>query len=144
MAAAMAVAQQPQQPQEPQQSQYDPQSEIDELNEAYGLDIKTLDDVAKLPNADKIIDFAQNGSRLTHAYYAANAGDIQSTQKAAMKQKVVNQSRGLDHIKQAQSGGETDHTKITQSDIDTWRSAGFKEPRAELIKMIKKQKEAGW
>ena len=146
--ATIAAAVQPQQQRQPMPAR-DIMNDIQEINAKYGTDYKSLEEFSKEPFINQILDMMDNNKNLLlgDAFYAVNASAIQNKQKAAATQQAANQAKGYSHIQQSTGGGDIDNITVTQDEIKTWRKAGFTKdeyPDPELIKMIKKQKEAGW
>lgn len=78
------------------------------------LGVKTFDDIAKLPNIDKIYDYVNRGLTLNEAYKLANYGDVvsktaQTAQQEAIKKIAAN---GASSPGSLAAGGEGDTKSI--------------------------------
>jgi len=84
------------------------QQEIDELNERFSLDIKTLDDLVKFDRASKMIEFAKKGLSLADSYSLAYQDEILSKAQKSSHQKALNKLGGKAHLKAEPRATEDD------------------------------------
>jgi len=70
-------------------------SQLDELNnELKGLDIDTInsiDELAALPNSDKVIKYVEKGNTLSEAYFLANKQSIIQNDRNKIQQNTIKQ-----------------------------------------------------
>ena len=90
-------------------------SSIEELNNDLadtGIDVvvKTLDDLDKLPNAEKMSELIQNGRTLAEAYFLANKKEIIAKQAEKAHAETLRKTASLD----GSSPGALDATADTQ------------------------------
>ena len=79
----------------------------------YDPSIKTVDDLAALPNFDKILERVQkHGDTLLEAYKVANFDTFMQHQSDAGRQKAINQMRGKAHLPSTSSGVATENDDI--------------------------------
>lgn len=78
----------------------------------YDPNIKTVDDLAALPNFGQILERVQRGDTLLEAYKVANFDTFMQHQSDAGRQKAINQMRGKAHLPGASSGVATENDDI--------------------------------
>lgn len=100
-----------------QQAQATIEAEIKAYNEEFGGDLKSIDDIATLPNSTTIIEKMELGLTLSEANYLANRATIDSSRQAAIKQEAINQAKGLGHIKANGVAGKINPIQVTRSEI---------------------------
>jgi len=93
--------------------------QVTDLNEKYGTELKTFDDVANLPDADKIIDYLEKGVTLDDAYTLVNQKDIFEKAQKASTQKAINKVKGRTHVKANGNNDSIKKDQLTQAEIDT-------------------------
>ena len=94
----------------------------DELKQISALDpeIKTVDDLKKLPEYEKYYSLVQKGESLTEAYWAVRGAKILEGQTAgAARQSAIN-TISKNHLNKSDSMGE-DGAEMTQADFDRYR-----------------------
>lgn len=123
------------------------QQHITDLNETYGTDVKSADDIVKLPNADKIIKRMGKGDTLSDAYLLANRDLIFEQQSRKSRQSAVNTAKGFAH---QDTGSRTDKISddgLSQAEINqnlpTWQMLYPDKNRSQVIKMMKAARKRG-
>ncbi len=92
--------------------------EIENFNKEYKGNLKTIDDIATLPNYEKIGKYmVVGGLELKEAYALANPDKI----KAASKQAAINQVRGNSHIVANNNSGNVDLIPVSANEITQWK-----------------------
>ena len=100
--------------------------QISELNidlKEMGLDleIKSVDDLAKLPNSESIVNHIQKGKTLAEAYFLANKKEIISTQAQKAQAEIMKKTEQLNGASPGaldSSGGERTNSIYAMSDKD--------------------------
>ncbi|WP_373005361.1 hypothetical protein [Sulfurimonas sp.] len=90
------------------------------------LDVKinNLDDLSKLPNSDKIIEYVKNGNSLSDAYYLANKKDIIQRDRAKIQNDTIKQiqANGLSTPGSLSDSGQTS-SFFTEAQVDAMSQA---------------------
>ena len=82
------------------------QEDIASFNSKYGQDIHSYNDIANLPNADRILDYMQkNNLSLADAHALANGDSITNNSTQQAKQEAVNIMAGRQHMTANAKGG---------------------------------------
>lgn len=97
------------------------QEEIVELNSAYGVNVKTVDEIRKLPNGDKVVEYMQKSLTASDAYFLANKDTLKQDIVKKTKQQAINQVTGNSHIKANGSGAEIDEVQVPDEVIQGYR-----------------------
>ena len=107
-------------------------------------DIKTLDDIAKMPTAAKFNDFVQKGIGLEDAFYLANRQAIDAKRTAAAKAAALNGAASRQHLNPVQNGGGELPVEVPRGVVDAYRAmmpdatdAEIRKAYAEEIKNLK-------
>lgn len=105
-------------------------------------DIKTLDDLAALPNYAEIVGYvSKNGLSLVDAYKLVNGDKIASRQTEAVKQAAINSAKSTSHL--GVTGGvatnDGDYAPIPAKMLDNWRAAY---PNLSMEELTKKYNAA--
>jgi len=83
-----------------------------------GIDpINTIDDLANLPSADKIIEHVKQGKTLGEAYFLANKADIIKQQAQKIQADVIQKTRQLENA----SPGALDSTLGNENANSIWK-----------------------
>ena len=78
----------------------------------YDPSIKSVNDLAALPNFDKILERVQRGDSLLEAYQVTNFDTFMQHQSDAGRQKAINQMKGKAHLPSATAGVATENDDI--------------------------------
>ena len=98
-------------------------AEMSELNKEYpDLKIEKIDDLFKLPNADKIYALAQKGYSLLDAYESANKAELRKQNAEAARQATLNSVQGKEHLKGNGKGSEIDTTTIPDDVLEQYKA----------------------
>jgi len=98
-------------------------TEIAELAAEYpDLEVKTIQDLQKLPNFEDIMAKAQKGYSLLDAYESANKADIRKQQAEAARQATLNSVSGKGHLKGNGKGTEVDTTTIPDDVLEMYKT----------------------
>lgn len=107
------------------------------LREISTLDpnIKTIDDILNLPNAQQIIGYTKQLS-LVDAYKLANFDSLMQGKVAGAKQAALNNINGTSHLNQTDNIATADNgeVEIPQSELAQWKKAFPHATHAELRK----------
>lgn len=107
------------------------------LREISTLDpnIKTIDDILNLPNAQQIIGYTKQLS-LVDAYKLANFDSLMQGKVAGAKQAALNNINGTAHLNQTDNIAPADNgeVEIPQSELAQWKRAFPNATHAELRK----------
>lgn len=97
--------------------------------------IKGIDDILNLPNAQQIIDYTKNMS-LVDAYKLANFDNLMKGKVAGAKQAALNNINGTSHLNQTDNLSTADNgeVEIPQSELAQWKRAFPHATHAELRK----------
>lgn len=93
------------------------EKELEEFNKTFKQNLKSIDEITTLPNNEEILQYMMNGIPLHKAYAAANPEKI----SAANKQAVINQVKGLSHVKGNSNSGNIEKINVSQSEITQWK-----------------------
>lgn len=93
------------------------EKELEEFNKTFKQNLKSIDEITTLPNNEEILQYMMNGIPLHKAYAAANPEKI----SAANKQAVINQVKGLSHVKGNSNSGNIEKINVSQSEIAQWK-----------------------
>lgn len=92
--------------------------EIEDFNKEFKGNLKTVADIATLPNYQEIVGYMENNNLpLSKAYALANPEKIQ----AANRQAAINQAKGFTHVKSNSNGGNVDSVHVSADEINTWK-----------------------
>jgi len=97
-------------------------SELSELSKEYpDLKVSNIEELSKLPNADKIFTLAKKGYTLIDAYESVNKAEIRKQQSEAARQATLNSISGKQHIKGNGQGSEIDTTVIPDDVLEMYK-----------------------
>jgi Mor family transcriptional regulator len=97
-------------------------TELGELNKEYpDLKLEGIEDLSKLPNADKIFTLAKKGYSLLDAYESTNKAEIRKQQAEAARQATLNSVSGKGHLKGNGQGSEIDTTVIPDDVLEMYK-----------------------
>lgn len=118
-------------------------SEISELASEYpDLKVKTLDDIAKLPNATAILAKAQKGYSFLDAYEAINREEIRNQAREQGSQQAIRNIGSKSHLGTEKSGNQPHgkEVELTPEQMRVWTAMGYSEAEARkrAAKYIKK------
>lgn len=99
--------------------------------------LKTVNDVMNLPNADRLVSLVQTGLTLADAYKVANFDDLMAGKSASAKQAALNTMNGTSHLTQTDSlaSAENGEVEIPNNELDAWKRAF---PHASMAELRKK------
>lgn len=100
--------------------------------------LKTLDDVFALDNAQEMIDMVQkNNISLANAYKLTHFDDLMAGKTASAKQAALNTMNGTSHLNQTDSLAASDNgeVEIPANELDQWKRAF---PHASMAELRKK------
>lgn len=111
----------------------------EDMQEIAKLDpsIKSLDDIAGMPNFNEIIDLVQNKNlRLSQAYKLVNMDSLIGNKTNAAKQAAINNMRGTQHLTSTNGVSVKDDglQDIPQKELATWKEAFPEASYSELKK----------
>ena len=107
--------------------------EISKLNP----NIKTVQDVMSLPNAEQIIGYVRDNSMsLADAYKLANFNDLMAGKVKSAKQETLNNLNGVSHLNQTDgvTDGGGNEVEIPTNELAAWKRAFPHASAAELRK----------
>lgn len=117
--------------------------EIEAYNNEFGGELKSMDDIATLPNSDKIFDFMQKGLTLSQSHLLANRETIEANNTKVLRQKAINSAKGLNHVKSNGTGGNIDTVQVTRADINWYRKWFPDDSEQQLAKRVRDDKKNG-
>lgn len=102
--------------------------------------LKTLEDVFALPNAEQMINLVQSSKdaiSLADAYKIVNFDDLMAGKTASAKQAALNTMNGTSHLNQTDSLAASDNgeVEIPANELDQWKKAF---PHASMAELRKK------
>ena len=112
--------------------------EIAEIGK-YDPNIKTMQDIAALPNFPEILDRVQRGETLLDAYKMANFDAFLSHNNEAARQQAINQMRGKSHLPGATQNvaTEDDYVEVPKEIMSRMKEEGKTEKQIrELYKSV--------
>lgn len=83
-------------------------AQMDKLNKNYGLDIKSLDDIQGLPNAEAMIQKIVAGYEWDEAYLVTHQEHISQNLASRAKQAALNNQQSKSHLKTTKGGSDVD------------------------------------
>lgn len=111
--------------------------QITEFNNEFGTELADIEDVAKLPNIDKMMVYFERGLDLLEAYKLVNFNDIVHKKGAALKKAEAISKSGRSHMGATIGTSEDINTITVPKDIyDRYKKKGLSE---EKIRRIYKQ-----
>jgi hypothetical protein len=105
-------------------------SQMDKLNKTYGLDIKSIDDIQGLPNADAMLQKIVSGYEWDEAYLVTHKDHITQTLASKAKQQTLNNQQSKAHLKSTSGGGDVDTFTMDAEVMANYRAAFRKELRS--------------
>ena len=110
--------------------------EISKLNP----NIKSINDIMELPNAQQIIEYTKTLS-LAEAYKLANFDDLMAGKVKSVKQATLNNMNGTAHLNQTDgvSDGDSREVEIPQNELAQWKRAFPDASAADLRKKYNRQ-----
>jgi hypothetical protein len=121
-------------------------SQMAKLNKTYGLDVKSLDDIKDLPNADAMIQKIMSGYEWDEAYLVTHQEHIAQNLASKAKQSAINNQQSKAHMKLSKGGGDVDTFTPDPGEVEVFRKMFSKELRsgkmkeADIIAHLKKSK----
>lgn len=83
-------------------------TQMDKLNKTYGLDIKSIEDIQGLPNADAMIQKIVAGYEWDEAYLVTHQDHITQNLASRAKQAALNNQQSKSHLKSSKGGSDVD------------------------------------
>jgi len=112
------------------------QAQIKEFNSSYNGNLTSIDDVLTLPNYQKVIGYMQKGLTISDAHLLANKGILIEKQKQAVRQQVVNQTKGFSHVGTPKGNTTIQDKNFTEEDIKVFQAFYPNLSRKEIIKRM--------
>lgn len=123
-----------------------------EFNKEFGFNIKSVDDIASLPNAERVIDLLgatytnskgeSESLSLKDAFVIANRDYVKPKEKK-IRQEAVNKLKGHAHLKKEIKANKVETTPVTTSELRRWMEAFPEKTRSQAIKEIRNYKKQG-
>lgn len=104
-------------------------AQMEKLNKTYGLDIKSVDDIQSLPNAEAMIQKIVAGYEWDEAYLVTHQSHIAQNLASKAKQSALNNQQSKSHLKTTKGGGDVDTFTMPDGVLDSYRKAFAKEYR---------------
>ena len=105
-------------------------TQMDKLNKTYGLDIKSVEDINKLPNGESMIQKIVSGYEWDEAYLVTHQEHITQNLAARAKQQTLNNQQSKAHLKSTSGGGDVDTFTMDPEVMANYRMAFSKELRS--------------
>ena len=98
--------------------------------------VKSIDDIAKLPNVSQILSLTQTGMRFSDAYKVANMDSLINNKAGAAKQAAINNMKGTQHLNATNNinANNDSSVDIPSSELTNWQDAYPNLSMAELKK----------
>lgn len=98
--------------------------------------VKSIDDIAKLPNVSQILSLTQTGMRFSDAYKVANMDSLINNKAGAAKQAAINNMKGTQHLNATNNinANNDNSVDIPSSKLTNWQDAYPDLSMAELRK----------
>ena len=110
----------------------------EDLKEIMRIDpnVKSIDDIAKLPNVSQILSLTQTGMRFSDAYKVANMDSLINNKAGAAKQAAINNMKGTQHLNATNNinANNDSSVDIPSSELTNWQDAYPDLSMAELKK----------
>ena len=110
----------------------------EDLKEIMRIDpsVKSVDDIAKLPNVSQILSLTQTGMRFSDAYKVANMDSLINNKAGAAKQAAINNMKGTQHLNATNNinSASDSSVDIPSSELSNWQDAYPNLSMAELKK----------
>ena len=110
----------------------------EDLKEIMRIDpsVKSIDDIAKLPNVSQILSLTQTGMRFSDAYKVANMDSLINNKAGAAKQAAINNIKGTQHLNATNNinSASDSSVDIPSSELTNWQDAYPNLSMAELKK----------
>ena len=110
----------------------------EDLKEIMRIDpsVKSVDDIAKLPNVSQILSLTQTGMRFSDAYKVANMDSLINNKAGAAKQAAINNIKGTQHLNATNNinSASDSSVDIPSSELTNWQDAYPNLSMAELKK----------
>lgn len=104
-------------------------TQIDKLNKTHGLDIKTVEDIQALPNAEAMIQKIVAGYEWDEAYLVTHQEHIAQNLANRAKQSALNNQQSKAHLKSTKGGSDVDTFTPDPEVMANYRSMFKKELR---------------
>jgi uncharacterized protein YecT (DUF1311 family) len=83
-------------------------AQMDKLNKTYGLDIKSIEDIQGLPNADAMLQKIVSGYEWDEAYLVTHQDHITQNLASKARQSTLNNQQSKSHLKTTKGGSDVD------------------------------------
>ncbi|MDQ0062379.1 hypothetical protein [Paenibacillus harenae] len=104
-------------------------TQMEKLNKTYGLDIKTVEDIQNLPNAEAMIQKIVAGYEWDEAYLVTHQDHITQNLASRAKQSALNNQQSKAHLKTTKGGSDVDTFTPDPEVMANYRSMFRKELR---------------
>ena len=84
-------------------------------------DIKSLDDIAKMPTAGRFNELVQKGLGLEDAFYLANRQELDQRRRAASRQAAINAAQSKAHLNAGVAGETADAVDVPADMAESYR-----------------------
>jgi len=119
--------------------------QIDAFNLEYESELKDIDGIMLLPNADKIIDRMGKGDTLSEAHLVVNKDAIMKDNKSSARQKATNKAKGFGHVKRNAKAESLNSNRVTAKEmdesIDLWSTLFPGQTKSQYRKMLQEEKD---
>lgn len=108
--------------------------QINAFNKEFNAELKSIDDVAKLPNIDQMMAYFERGLDLVDAYKLINFNEIVTKKGATMKKAEAISNSGRSHMGTTIGTSEDINTITVPKDIyDKYKKKGLSEDKIRRI-----------
>lgn len=121
-------------------------SQIDKLNRTHGLELKSVEDIKSLPNADAMIQKIMSGYEWDEAYLVTHQEHIAQNLASKARQSAINNQQSKAHMKSSKGGSDVDTFTPDPEEVAVFKKMFAKELRtgkmkeSEIIERLKKSK----
>lgn len=84
-------------------------------------EIKTLDDIAKMPTAGRFNDLVQKGIGMEDAFYLANRQELDQRRRAASRQAAINAAQSKSHLNAGVAGETAEAVDVPADMAESYR-----------------------
>lgn len=108
--------------------------QMEQLNSTYGLDIKSVEDIYRLPNAEAMVQKILAGYDWDDAYLATHRDHVTQRLTAQAKQAALNNQHSKAHLKTPSGGADIDTFTVPDDVMAGYRRMFAKELRTGKMK----------
>lgn len=106
------------------------EGQLKKLNEKYSLDLSSIEDIQKLPNADEMIDKIVKGYEWHEAYLITHQDHITQKQLEKTKQATLNNQKSKEHLKTKTGSADVEAFAMPEDVMAHYRRMFAKEIRS--------------